>query len=224
MKQTSAGFALGMLMLAVLFILVGCQDDQQPLQSGETPNMEQTTLEKAGYQGARLEAVPNELLVKFASGASNAQRGAALGAVNGSVAEKILTKAMQNAGDNEGLTLVRTPMSENAAVNALRGLAGVEYAEPNYYYYHDATSNDPYYANGSLWGMYGDGTTPVNQFGSQAGEAWANNTGSSNVIVGIIDEGFMYAHEDLSANAWVNPYDAADGVGPVAVVRAGVGR
>ena len=40
-----------------------------------------------------------------------------------------------------------------------------------------AVSNDPCYGNGSLWGMYGDRTSPVYQFGSQAGEAWAAGEG-----------------------------------------------
>lgn len=212
MKKAGAVFTLGMLMFAVLLMMAGCQNGQQPLQSDVT-GLEQGTLEKAGSQGAQLAAVPNEMLVKFAAGASNAQRGAALGKVNGSVAEKILTRSMQNSGDNEGWTLVRTPMSENAAVNAIRGMAGVQYAEPNYIYNHDATSNDTYYTNGSLWGMYGDATSPANQYGSQAGEAWAaGNTGSNTVYVGVIDEGAQWSHQDLSGQFWTNPFDPVDGV------------
>jgi subtilisin family serine protease len=58
--------------------------------------------------------------------------------------------------------------------------------------------------------MYGDATTPANQFGSQAGEAWAaGKTGSNTVWIGIIDEGYMYTHEDLSANAGTNPGEIA---------------
>jgi hypothetical protein len=41
---------------------------------------------------------------------------------------------------------------------------------------------------------------PSNQFGSQAAAAWANNK-SSTMYIGIIDEGYMYTHEDLVANA-----------------------
>lgn len=60
--------------------------------------------------------------------------------------------------------------------------------------------------------MYGDTTSPANQYGSQAGEAWAaGNIGSSTVYVGIIDEGFMFGHEDLAANVWANPFDPVDG-------------
>jgi subtilisin family serine protease len=80
-------------------------------------------------------------------------------------------------------------------------LEGVEFIEPNYVYTHDAVSNDNYYTNGSLWGMYGDATSPSNIYGSQAGEAWSGgHTGSSSVIVGIIDEGAKFDHEDLAGN------------------------
>ena len=42
----------------------------------------------------------------------------------------------------------------------------------------------------SVVGMYGDATTPANQYGSQAGEAWATgNIGSNTVWVGVIDGG-----------------------------------
>jgi subtilisin family serine protease len=61
--------------------------------------------------------------------------------------------------------------------------------------------------------MYGDATSPANQYGSQAGEAWAaNKTGSNSVYVGIIDEGIQFTHPDLAGNVWTNPYDQADGL------------
>jgi subtilisin family serine protease len=90
------------------------------------------------------------------------------------------------------------------AIARLKQLPEVEYAEPNFIYRHFAGSNDPYYTNGSLWGMYGDGTTPANAYGSQAGEAWGGGAGAD-VWIGIIDEGYMHSHEDLAANAGKNP-------------------
>jgi subtilisin family serine protease len=158
--------------------------------------------------------VANEILVKFREGTPERARQAALGRVNGTVKEKIHTHSMRQSGDNEGITLVGTPMAAMDALARVKGLTGVEYAEPNWIYTVEAVSNDPYYMNGSLWGMYGDATTPANQYGSQAGEAWARNrTGSDNVYVGIIDEGYMYTHVDLAANAGRNPGETeGDGI------------
>jgi subtilisin family serine protease len=92
------------------------------------------------------------------------------------------------------------------AMGKLKVHFAVEYAEPNWVYYHDATSNDTYYTNRSLWGMYGALTSPANQYGSGAAAAWANGkTDCSSVYVGIIDEGYMHTHPDLAANAGTNP-------------------
>jgi subtilisin family serine protease len=154
--------------------------------------------------------VPGEVLVKYAGDVTANEKNAALAKVRGSVKEKIHTRAMKDAGDEQGIDLAQTALPVEDAVAALNGAEGVLYAEPNYIYTTDAVSNDPYFTNGRLWGMYGDATTPANAYGSQAGEAWsAGNTGSSGVVVGIIDEGYMYTHPDLAANAGTNPGEIA---------------
>ncbi|MDX5418909.1 MAG: S8 family serine peptidase [Hymenobacteraceae bacterium] len=148
--------------------------------------------------------------MKFKSGTGEEARSAALARISGSVKERIHTKAMERFGDKEGVVLVHTPMAALEAIGRLKGATDIEYVEPNYIYQHQATSNDPYYTNGSLWGMYGGSTSPANQYGSHAGVAWANNrTGSSTVVIGIIDEGVMYNHPDLNANIWTNPGEVA---------------
>ncbi len=190
-----------------LVSLVSCQKDpESSLLSSEA-----ITDMNAGIgplQAGGPEIVPNELLVKFKPGISETARNSALSRINGDVTEKILTKMMQAAGDREGIVLVRTPLAVLEALGKIKG-SEIEFAEPNYIYQHHATSNDTYFTNGSLWGMYGQTTTPSNQYGSEAAAAWANgHTGSSAVYVGIIDEGAMYSHEDLAGN-FGNPLEIA---------------
>lgn len=149
------------------------------------------------------EMVPNELLVKFKKGTSIQGRAKAFGLLNAAVKEHIHTAAMKHFGDDQGVFLLTVNANALDAITRAKGLGEVEYAEPNWVYHHDATSNDSYFTNGSLWGMNGT-------FGSGASVAWSNNkTGSSNVYVGIIDEGYMYTHEDLAANAGTNPKEIA---------------
>ncbi|MBX9403522.1 S8 family serine peptidase [Lysobacter sp. BMK333-48F3] len=152
-----------------------------------------------------------EVLVKFRDGSSASQQGAARQAFG---LDKLKTLRGGNARNGE-LALWRVAPGRDlaATVYELSKNPSVEYAEPNWEYQHQATSNDTYYTNGSLWGMYGSGTSPANAYGSQAAQAWAGgHTDCSNVVIGIIDEGYMYSHPDLAANAWTNPYDPADGV------------
>ncbi len=166
---------------------------------------------------ARSEAasVTGELIVQFAPGATLADRARALGRVSGEELEEIRTAAQRDDGRGDLiLARVQPDLPRQAAIRALKDDPAVEFAEPNWIYTHQATSNDTYYTNGSLWGMYGDATSdttlPANQYGSQADKAWAaNKTNCSPVWVGIIDEGYMYTHEDLAANAGKNPGEIA---------------
>lgn len=161
--------------------------------------------------GGGREYVPNELLVQYRLGADKARMEKRLGALDA----ESLRPALRRADSKGDLDLVMLPPGRSLAqlVRALANDPDVEFVEPNWVYHHDVSSNDTYYTNGSLWGMYGDASSPGNQYGSQAAEAWgAGKTDCSNVYVGIIDEGFMYNHEDLAANSWTNSYDPVDGV------------
>jgi hypothetical protein len=82
----------------------------------------------------------------------------------------------------------------------------VDYAEPDFIVHALTAPNDPYFNDGSLWGLDNTG-----QFGGQpdadidAPEAWDILHDARNVIVAIIDTGIRPTHEDLAANLWVNP-------------------
>jgi subtilisin family serine protease len=135
-----------------------------------------------------------------------------------SILETIHTKAMKEM-DFGIMQVVQLPENADvmAAARHFSNQPGVLYAEPNWKLNSNAISNDPSYTNGSLWGMESDdsplnigpaGTTSL--FGSQAEEAWnAGFTGSSNIVVGIVDEGVDINHPDLASNIWVNPYEVA---------------
>ena len=187
--------------LAGLFMvfLFGCKKELKETITGaqlpnETPSSQSFRTDSASH-------VPNELLVRFKKGTVPAGRVKALERIAGKLKEHVLTNSMRHIGDNEGFHVISTPLNALEAINKIRG-AEIENVELNFIYDHYATSNDPYFTNGSLWGMYGDKSPlKTNSFGSQAAEAWdAGHTGSNTVYIGVIDEGAMHTHRDLAAN------------------------
>jgi len=126
-------------------LLYSCQPqiDLAPAETGQA---------RVAAQG---KYVPGEVLIKFKSGTDDAKVLKALSKVKASKIEEILTKMMDKEGDDQGITRATTSLDVMAAISELQALPEVEYAEPNYIYTTDATSNDPYFTNGSLWGMYG---------------------------------------------------------------------
>ena len=165
---------------------------------------------------AKQEFVPGQLLIKYKTTTAGSRLSQdILDMIQANVVEEIRTPAMEVAnarkgGESGDLLLVQTGLGTLEAIERLRNMPEVEYAEPNWIYQHYATSNDPYFTGGQLWGMSANN----NSNGSRAATAWAaGKTGSSDVYIGIIDEGYMYNHVDLAANAGVNPGEiAGDGI------------
>ena len=94
--------------------------------------------------------------------------------------------------------------SAGSLARALRGARLVTEAErPVRMKAFSAAPNDPLF--GSQWALRNTG-----QDGGKAGadvsatQAWAQTTGSHDVIVAIVDQGVNWAHPDLKNNMWLN--------------------
>jgi len=108
-----------------------------------------------------------------------------------------------------GLQLLKLHSGDvESAIASLEQQADVLYAEPNYIYEATDIPNDPSF--GQLWGLNNNGQTVDGVAGTpdadiDAPEAWDTETGSSNVVVAVVDSGITHDHPDLAPNMWSNP-------------------
>jgi subtilisin family serine protease len=158
--------------------------------------------------------VADELLVQFRPGVASSRKSFVLQRARAATKDVLVGERLASgrAAARGEMVVAKLPpgLSVSQALGTLALDPDVEFAEPNWIYTHQATSNDPSYTNGSLWGMYHASTIPANAYGSGAAAAWAKDkTDCSSVYVGVIDEGYMYTHPDLAANAGTNPREIA---------------
>jgi subtilisin family serine protease len=106
-------------------------------------------------------------------------------------------------------------INETALLAFLRTHPAVEYAEPNFVLTATQAPNDPYFPQ--LWAMQNT-AQPGADIGAVS--AWDVSTGSTSVVVGVIDTGIDYTHEDLAANVWSAPTSFSVTVGGVKITCA----
>jgi subtilisin family serine protease len=151
------------------------------------------------------------ILVKFKDKVSKKQRNDAAILVRGKFKDKnkdgIDDRYKHIMGGRLALIKLKGEKGKDLASNALRSLQNhpfIEYAEYNYLQYIDLTPNDSLFSD--LWGLHNTG-----QLGGtfdadiDAPEGWDLSTGDPEIVVGVIDTGIDYNHEDLAANIWINP-------------------
>ena len=159
----------------------------------------------------KAQHAPQELIVQHKRGAGISDFTAVRGRIRG--------QAEQTLRDGAGsrLELLRKPaeVSVASAARLLDADPAVEFVEPNRIHTQQATPDDIYYTNGSLWGMNSATASPASQFGSGAARAWASSKQNCGTVwIGIMDEGCMHAHADLAAKAGKNPGEVdGNGVG-----------
>lgn len=154
--------------------------------------------QSAESQFARQKYVPGHVLVKFRQNARSSSIQAAHSAVGGEVVHQFVSV--------EGLQLIHisTPANLSKALASYRGNPNVVYAEPDYVVHSNQAPNDPLFPQ--MWSLHNTG-----QHGGTAGadihaeQAWDITTGSSNVVIAVIDTGIDYNHPDLAANIFSGP-------------------
>jgi subtilisin family serine protease len=142
--------------------------------------------------------VPGQIFVRFKPGVSELEIRSIHGALN--------TTRLQKAWAVDGLELVSLAkgVSVEDAVQQYKSNLAVLYAEPNYIVHALNTPNDPRFSE--QWNLQNTGqnggTTGAD---IRATQAWTQTTGSSGVVVAVLDTGVDYLHPDLAANVWTAP-------------------
>ncbi|MBE0543457.1 MAG: S8 family serine peptidase [Verrucomicrobia bacterium] len=161
------------------------------------------------------EAHPTRILAKFKDTVVVAASADALAQVGSRVDWQyrlVPGLTLMEEADTPGLasasgmdeTAVRTRLLNR--INALKATGLFEYVEPDYIVYPLLTPTDQGFVDGTLWGLQNmgqNGGVPGADIAATA--AWDLTTGSTNVIVGVIDTGIRYTHYDLTNQMWINP-------------------
>jgi Subtilase family/FG-GAP-like repeat len=154
--------------------------------------------------------LPDRLLVRFKNGTSADVKAAIHRAVSAQVLRELpIVRGLQLVKIAEGKSVPEM-------LHYYRRNSNVVYAEPDYIVHAFDTPNDPQFS--SQWNLQNtgqNGGTPGADI--HATQAWNLSTGSSNVVVGVLDTGLDYDHQDLSANVWSAPTAFSVGEGETAV-------
>lgn len=140
--------------------------------------------------------VDGEILVKYEKGLSERSRRM--------IAQQVETDRVKKI-ENFEIDLIKLPldMSVEEGIKKYKFYPKIEVAEPNYYIRSCATTPDDTHFS-KLWGL-----NNANDADIDAPEAWDTTTGSTDVVIALLDTGVDLNHEDFSDNLWTNPDETA---------------
>lgn len=150
------------------------------------------------------EHVPGQLIVGFKADVPEELRSLVLKRIDGF---KTSSQFEANAGqtvliESRNLASSKEDLGKFAAY--IESLPGVRFVEANSVFrLSEQIPNDPQFSN--LYGLKNPSSTDGVRKDIGATFAWQKSTGSKDVLVGVIDTGIDYQHEDLAENYWTNP-------------------
>ncbi len=184
-KHTILTSLLGV--LTFTFLLFGYRSVRADALDSPPPP-EDLYIAPAAGNGLGAAFAPGRILVRYENG------------VKADVMNDLLAReGLSLMGRIEGLdvqVMAVAPGEELRVIRRLQADSRIRYAEPDYIFSaHTTTPNDPYYA-AYQWDMRK----------IHANDAWDVTTGTSSVIVAVVDTGVDLTHPDLQANV-IGGYD-----------------
>jgi serine protease len=153
--------------------------------------------------------VAGQLIVRFRSGVSHHRQDEIVDELGARILRTL------DAHRGEYLVVLSGGVPVPTAAQQFASVREIDFAEPNILHYINDMPNDSLYTgfdgqSTELQRWYFNGIDTDSNLNAEA--AWNITTGSSNIIIAVIDTGVAIHHPDLAANIWTNPGgDSSDG-------------
>jgi serine protease len=201
------------LMLKPSFILIALACGLNCFAAPPVQQQPQDWIQLGGYN-----VHPTRILVRYKEGATSQAQSTTFNTLNLAVRRQFqLVPGLAVLDAQDGYLASSATAQERAdalqaRIDALRATGQFEYVEPDYIVSADLQPTDSAFLDGTLWGLRNTGIQGgVIGADIDAEHAWNITTGSTNVIVAVIDTGVRYTHQELASQMWRNPGESGGG-------------